>query len=218
MCAYKSIDTLPQTREEYGDVSLLESDMDPNPIEQFKCWFDGSAQTEPTTYNAMVLSTVDQNNQPDSRVVLLKELAEGAFVFYTHYSSTKGLQIEANPWVALSFYWPQLSRQVRVRGKAHRVNAEQSDEYFHSRPLESQFSSIASHQSQVIPNQEALIAAYHRVSTEYQNTDIIRPESWGGYAVVPSQIEFWQGRDNRLHDRIQYIRQKEQWTMHRLAP
>ena len=107
---------------------------------------------------------------------------------------------------------------MRVRGKVHRVNAEQSDEYFHSRPLESQISSIASHQSQVIPSQEALIAAYQRVSTEYQNAGIIRPESWGGYAVVPSQIEFWQGRDNRLHDRIQYSRQNEQWTMHRLAP
>lgn len=218
MCAFKSIATLAQTREEYGSVSLLESDMDPNPIEQFKRWFDRFAQSEPTTYNAMVLSTVDQDNQPDSRVVLLKELSDEGFVFYTHYNSAKGLQMENNPLVALNFYWSQPAQQVRVRGKVHRVSAEQSDAYFYSRPLDSQFSSIASHQSQIIPSQEALIAAYQRVRAEHANADLPRPESWGGYAVVPSQIEFWQGRDNRLHDRIQYIRQDGKWTMCRLAP
>jgi pyridoxamine 5'-phosphate oxidase len=218
MCAFKSIDVLSQTREEYGSTSLFEADMDPNPIEQFKRWFDEHAQTEPKTYNAMVLSTVDDRNQPDSRVVLLKELADGAFVFYTHYDSAKGLQIAANSSVALNFYWPHSARQVRIRGQAHRVNAAHSDEYFYSRPVESQFSSIASHQSQVIPNQAALIAAYQQVRTKAQNTAITRPESWGGYAVIPTHIEFWQGRDNRLHDRIQYILEETQWCMRRLAP
>lgn len=219
MCAFKSIETLAQTREEYGSVSLLESDMDPNPIEQFKRWFDYFAQTEPTTYNAMVLSTVDQDNQPDSRVVLLKELSDEGFVFYTHYNSAKGLQMENNPFVALNFYWSQSAQQVRVRGKVHRVRAEQSDAYFCSRPLDSQFGSIASHQSQIIPNQEALIAAYQHVRAVHANEEVLsRPESWGGYAVVPSQIEFWQGRDNRLHDRIQYIKRNRLWTMCRLAP
>ena len=218
MCAFKSIDELSNTREEYGTASLLESDMNPDPIEQFKNWFDLHAQTEPTTYNAMVLSTVDECNHPDSRVVLLKELTAGEFVFYTHYTSTKGLQIDANPFVALNFYWPQHARQVRVRGKVHHVSPEQSDEYFHSRPLDSQFSSIASPQSKVIANQEALIASFQRVCTEHQHSTPTRPESWGGYAVVPSQIEFWQGRDNRLHDRIQYRRHDNQWHMQRLAP
>lgn len=218
MCAFKSIDTLAQTREEYGSAVLLETGMNPNPLEQFKYWFESYAQTEPPTYNAMVLSTVDPDNQPDSRIVLLKELTEEGFVFYTHYNSAKGLQIAHNPMVALNFYWSQTMQQIRVRGVVHKVSEEQSDEYFYSRPLDSQFSSIASHQSQIIPNQQALIDAFLHIRSEAKNGPLMRPESWGGYVVVPSQIEFWQGRDNRLHDRIQYLKQEGQWIMRRLAP
>ncbi len=214
----KSIAELPQTREEYGAVALLEADMNPDPFEQFKHWFDQNAQLEPKTYNAMVLSTVDQHHHSDSRVVLLKELAAGEFVFYTHYDSEKGMQMESNPHVSLNFYWSYQARQIRVRGLVHRVSSEQSDEYFYSRPRESQLSSIASSQSSVIANREELDATYQRVCEEYNSKKIVRPESWGGYAVVPSQIEFWQGRDSRLHDRIQYTRNEDQWHMQRLAP
>jgi pyridoxamine 5'-phosphate oxidase len=216
---FKGIDNLHQAREEYGTLSLLEAEMDPDPIMQFKLWFELHAQLEPKTYNAMVLSTVDEQNHPDSRVVLLKEVDAGEFVFYTQYISTKGQQLQHNPWVALNFYWSHHIRQIRIRGKARRVSAAQSDEYFYSRPLASQCSSIASVQSQVIPNQDTLTTAYQRVCAEHQTQQsIVRPESWGGYAVEPYQIEFWQGRDNRLHDRIQYIKQEPGWLMQRLAP
>ena len=147
MCALKSINELLHVREEYGQASLLESDMHPDPFEQFKNWVEAYAILDPKNCNAMVLSTIDHHNYPDSRVVLLKELRNGEFIFYTHYTSTKGLQIEANPHVALNFFWSLSYQQIRIRGKAHRVSAEQSDEYFYSRPLESQLSSIASDQS-----------------------------------------------------------------------
>ncbi|PJD93929.1 MAG: pyridoxamine 5'-phosphate oxidase [Legionella sp.] len=218
MSSFKSIDHLPQTREEYGARHLLESEMHSNPIEQFKIWFDEYAQTEPTTYNAMVLSTVDHCNHPDSRIVLLKELDKNEFIFYTQYSGVKGLQMENNPFVALNFYWPQQARQVRVRGMVHRISAEQSDEYFYSRPRESQLSCMASPQSLKISGREELEAAYRKVCETYADIMTVRPDSWGGYAVVPDEIEFWQGRDNRLHDRIQYIRHEDNWCMQRLTP
>lgn len=219
MCAFKSIHTLAQTREEYGESALLESQMHPNPIEQFILWFEQYAQTEPSTCNAMVLSTVDADNHPDSRVVLLKELKDGEFVFYTNYNSVKGVQMHNNPFVALNFYWPHQVRQVRVRGTVRQVSAAESDEYFYSRPIESQLSSIASHQSAIVDSREALHAAYQKLLADYTHThDILRPETWGGYTVTPHQIEFWQGRNNRLHDRIQYTHHENHWTMCRLAP
>lgn len=214
----KSINDLSQTREEYGEVALFEADMHPNPFEQFKDWFDQNARMDPKTCNAMVLSTVDQSNHPDSRIVLLKELMEGEFVFYSHYTSEKGLQISSNPQVALNFYWSNQSRQVRIRGWVHRISAAHSDEYFYSRPRASQLSGIASPQSTVLANREELDAAYQRVCAEYSDKDIVRPKSWGGYAVVPSQIEFWQGRNSRLHDRIRYTKNGDHWQMQRLAP
>lgn len=218
MCSFKSIDSLSQTREEYGKTALLESELHPDPFEQFEAWYDQHAQTEPNTHNAMVLSTVDENHHPDSRVVLLKELADGQFVFYTQYTSSKGQQIAGNAFVALNFYWSYQARQVRVRGQVHRLNSVHSDEYFLTRPRESQIASIASHQSTLIPDRDTLEMMYHRAEVAYQNQMIPRPEFWGGYAVVPSHIEFWQGRDSRLHDRILYSRHEEQWQIQRLAP
>lgn len=216
MSAFKSIHDLSQTREEYGEMALIESDMHVDPIEQFKFWFEQYAQTDPITSNAMVLSTVDANSHPDSRIVLLKELMDGEFIFYTHYDSTKGLQMAHNPFVALNFFWPQLARQVRICGIVRQVSAAQSDEYFYSRPLESQFSTMISHQSSIIASREDLQTAYQKVRIDCAKPK--RPETWGGYAVKPQQIEFWQGRDNRLHDRIQYIFQENGWLMQRLAP
>ncbi|MCR9191105.1 MAG: pyridoxamine 5'-phosphate oxidase [Gammaproteobacteria bacterium] len=214
-----TIGSLSQTREEYGALALLETNMHSDPIEQFKRWFDDYAQSGSTTHNAMVLSSIDEEQHPDSRVVLLKGLENGEFIFFTHYRSVKGLQIEANPFVALNFYWAHQARQVRVRGIVHRIDVALSDQYFHSRPLESQLSSMALEQSMEISGRDALEDAYHQVFEKYADSKtVVRPESWGGYAVVPNQIEFWQGRDNRLHDRIQYIRHEEKWRMQRLAP
>jgi len=218
MTAFNSVNHLPHIREEYGDLPLLEKDIHADPFEQFKRWFEAHLQTNSKTANAMVLSTVDANNHPDSRIVLLKELDKNEFIFYTQYTSVKGLQMEQNPFVALDFYWPHQVRQVRVRGVVHKISAELSDEYFYSRPLESQLSSIASLQSAELSGREALEAAYQKVCRAHQDNPIVRPDDWGGYAVVPNQIEFWQGRDNRLHDRIQYVRHEKQWCISRLAP
>lgn len=218
MSHYEFIDQLSHTREEYGNVPLQEATMHIDPIEQFKEWFDQYAKYYPQTSNAMVLSTVDHQNHPDSRVVLLKELDKDTFVFYTQYNGVKGLQMETNPFVALNFYWPQLARQVRVRGKVHRVSIDASNKYFDSRPRESQLSAIASSQSMEISGREQLEERYQQLQVDYADKPIARPESWGGFAVVPHQIEFWQGRDNRLHDRIQYLRQNGIWRRCRLAP
>lgn len=218
MVPSKSIDNLPHIREEYGDSPLLEQHTHDDPIEQFKHWFADHLQTDSKTQNTMVLSTVDEHHHPDSRIVLLKELDKGEFIFYTQYNGVKGLQMEKNPFVALNFYWPHPMRQVRVRGEVYKLSTKLSDEYFYSRPLESQLSSIASFQSKCLSGREELEVAYQQVCQEYADKPVVRPQNWGGYAVVPSQIEFWQGRDNRLHDRIQYLRQANTWCRTRLSP
>lgn len=214
----KSIQDLAQTREEYGDRPLVETEMSPDPFVQFTLWFDQYAQLDPNTCNAMVLSTVDTDHHPDARVVLLKELLAGEFIFYTHYTSEKGIQMTNNPHVALTFYWSSQARQIRVRGCVRRLSAEQSDAYFHMRPRASQLSCLISHQSEPIANRAELEIAYQQVCRDNQDKEIVRPDYWGGYAVMPSQIEFWQGRNSRLHDRIRYTRQDTSWHMQRLAP
>ncbi len=212
------IDDLAHTREDYGDVVLLETQMHADPLMQFAEWFAAYSALNPQTANAMVLSTVDSQNHPDSRVVLLKELDKNQFIFYTQYNGAKGLQMEMNPFVALNFYWSQQARQVRVRGVVHRISAIESDKYFVSRPRESQLSAMTSSQSMELSGRSELEQAYLQLDSAYAGKPIPRPECWGGYAVVPDQIEFWQGRNNRLHDRIQYSRQGDTWRRCRLAP
>ena len=167
---------------------------------------------------AMVLSTVDAEGRPDSRMVLLKGLESDAFVFYTNYNSPKSLEIQATPTVCLNFYWPKMVRQVRIRGLVHRVSDQQSDAYFSSRPRLSQLSAIASSQSSVIENREILEQRWHALEQLYRDKPIPRPTFWGGFAVTPWEMEFWQGRSNRLHDRIRYTRTGDRWHMCRLAP
>jgi len=212
------LEDLHRIRQEYGTLELLEADLPENPISQFEDWFAQHLLIEKETPNSMVISTSDSNGYPDSRVVLLKELDKGAFVFYTNKYSAKGLQLANNPHVALNFYWPKLMRQVRVRGVAHQVGKQQADDYFHSRPTASQLSAIASPQSVEINSRDELDEAFTLTTAEYANKKIICPDSWAGYAVVPNEIEFWQGRDSRLHDRIQYYRNKDTWCHRRLAP
>lgn len=209
---------LADIRRDYGELSLSEDSADADPIAQFKRWFEDVLQHEKTDPTAMVLSTVDDQGHPDSRVVLLKGIEEGNFIFYTNYLSTKAAQIQHEPYVALNFYWAQMARQVRVRGRVKRVSAEDSDIYFASRPLKSQFSAIISPQSKTIENREALETALNALIEQHGQEAVVRPENWGGYLVIPDEVEFWQGRDNRLHDRIRYFRQDSQWIKRRLAP
>ena len=212
------LETLAAIRRDYGKSAFDEHTIDPDPIAQFKIWFEETLKNEQYDPTAMVLSTVDPEGWPDSRVVLLKGLEKDKFLFYTNYESTKALQIQKNPKVALNFYWPTMSRQVRIRGVVKKINKEQSDEYFSSRPINSQYSAIISPQSREIPDRTFLEQAFKDLVQDNEPAQIMRPEYWGGYMVIPHEIEFWQGRDDRLHDRIHYYQNEGQWQYHRLAP
>lgn len=205
-------------RREYGKTGLAEDTMCTNPIDQFHAWFIEAKQTEPHDPTAMVLSTVDADGVPDSRVVLLKGLNETGFVFYTHYQSAKAVQLKKNPYAALNFYWPQLARQVRIRGLISKTSRRQSDEYFSSRPFLSQVAAMTAIQSTEIPDRTSLEEAFQQRLALSEHEKLIRSEHWGGYRLMPDAVEFWQGRDNRLHDRIVYTRKNQSWQKSRLAP
>lgn len=210
--------TIADIRREYGNLSLNEEEAADSPILQFERWFSEVVITEKSDPTAMVLSTVDELGHPDSRVVLLKETNEGSFVFYTNYQSTKAIHIDKTPYVALNFYWPEMARQVRIRGPVKRTTAHQSDSYFLSRPITSQLSAISSPQSREVRDRLELEHRLNELITKYQQAPILRPEFWGGYEVCAEEFEFWQGRDNRLHDRIHYFKHQGQWVHRRLAP
>jgi pyridoxamine 5'-phosphate oxidase len=209
---------LSKIRRDYGKFSLTKEDACASPFKQFQLWFAEILSIEHQDPTAMVLSTVDAEGHPDSRVVLLKGFDDDGFIFYTNYESTKSEQIATNPHVALNFYWPQMTRQVRIRGKIVRVSEAQSDEYFASRPHSSQLSAIASPQSKEITNRTDLEAILNRLLQQHQNSPVPRPKHWGGYKVIPYEMEFFQGRDNRLHDRLQYCLQNKRWIIRCLAP
>ncbi|MCC6818617.1 MAG: pyridoxamine 5'-phosphate oxidase [Bacteroidia bacterium] len=204
-------------RSDYRKSELLEHDVDPNPIHQFRIWFDNAMNAEIAEPNAMCLCTVHLN-QPDSRIVLLKAIKDEGFVFFTNYHSSKGLQIEANPQVALNIVWLELERQVRVEGVAHKISEEESDHYFYSRPFESQVGAIVSAQSEQLSSREDLELAMQTALEKYKSIKPVRPKHWGGYIVVPTEIEFWQGRTSRLHDRLQYRLINGVWNIVRLFP
>ena len=205
-------------RREFGDLSLSEEETLSSPLLQFEHWFADARVHEHDDPTAMVLSTVDAQGRPDARVVLLKGTESGAFVFYTNYGSVKSLEIQATPYAALTVYWSKMARQVRIRGPVHRVSEATSDAYFASRPLMSQLSAMASSQSQELKSRAILEQRLHQLETQYRDNPVPRPFNWGGFAVIPDEMEFWQGRDNRLHDRIHYARQGENWQKRRLAP
>jgi pyridoxamine 5'-phosphate oxidase len=210
--------TIADIRREYGKLSLSEDKVPECPMTQFERWFADVVKTEKSDPTAMVLSTVDEQGHPDSRVVLLKETKDGSFIFYTNYQSAKSIHIKTNPYAALNFYWPEMARQVRVRGRVKKVSKEQSSAYFSSRPRTSQLSAMASPQSSEIINRQELEQRLNDLITKYQQEPLICPDFWGGYEVIPDEIEFWQGRDNRLHDRIHYYRDQGKWLHRRLAP
>lgn len=210
--------TIADIRREYGDLELNEKILEANPFNQFKIWFEATLITEKSDPTAMVLSTVDENGWPDSRVVLLKGIENDTFIFYTNYDSNKAIQLQHTPYAALNFYWPQMARQIRIRGRVKRTPREDSDLYFSNRPLESQLSAIASPQSREIVDRQVLEDAFNRLLHEYRQKPVVRPRNWGGFYIIPDEMEFWQGRDNRLHDRFHYLRQNDNWIVRRLAP
>ena len=208
-----------ELREEYETQGLSERDLASDPFAQFQLWFGQAVAAGVPQPNAMSLATVGLDGRPAARMVLLKGLDEQGFVFYSNYESRKGAELAAKPWAALLFYWVELHRQVRIEGQVARVSAEESDAYFASRPLGSQIGASASPQSQVIAGRDALDARVRELEAAYADQAPPRPAYWGGYRVIPTSIEFWQGRLNRLHDRLRYRRDQENgWLVERLAP
>lgn len=206
-------------RKLYQKHELLEEEIPQDPFELFHIWLqETEASREVEEVNTMNLSTVGLDGFPKTRVVLLKEYDREGFVFYTNYESEKGRSIEKNPKVGLSFFWPASERQVVVKGLAQKTSIEDSEAYFKSRPRGSQLGAWASQQSTVIPSREYLQEKLDLLEKEYSGKEIPKPVYWGGYKVIPSEFEFWQGRPNRLHDRIYYTLEKETWRIDRLAP
>lgn len=204
-------------RREYGERSLKEEDLADSPFTQFEQWFSDALTEKVVDPTAMVLSTVDAQGFPNSRVVLLKGLEDEAFVFYTNYESTKSAELKNTPHAALNFYWPSLARQVRIRGSVQRVNRAVSEAYFSSRSVMSQCSAVVSPQSRVIASREELLREAEQLMVEQHSKPITCPHYWGGFSVVAEEIEFWQGRDHRLHDRILYSKKNLVWSKSRLA-
>ena len=205
-------------RREYLGKPLSKKDVNHNPFIQFNKWFDEAFNANVVDPTAMTLATASLRGKVTARIVLLKGVEDEGFVFYTNYNSTKSKQIEENHYGSLVFFWPELIRQVRVEGGIEKVEPGKSDDYFNSRPLESQFSALASEQSSEIPNRKILEEKIRQIKNQYQGKKIQRPEYWGGYILKPERLEFWQGRENRLHDRIEYNFEKEMWMIRRLAP
>ena len=206
-------------RKLYEKHELLENEIPSDPFELFHYWIRNTEEKkEVEEINTMTLSTVSPNGYPNSRVVLLKEYDQEGFVFYTNYLSEKGKAIAENPKVCLSFFWPNSERQVIVKGIARKNSEEESVAYFKTRPRGSQLGAWASSQSSVIPSREFLARRLEALENEYEGKEIPKPPYWGGYKVYASEFEFWQGRPNRLHDRIYFTKEKDTWQIDRLAP
>jgi pyridoxamine 5'-phosphate oxidase len=205
-------------RKEYSLHSLDENDIAANAIEQFTRWWDDAVKSEIFEVNAMTLATATKDGKPSARIVLLKGFDEKGFVFFTNYNSRKGKELDENQNAALVFFWKEIERQIRIEGIVEKISAKESDDYFSSRPEGSRIGAWASPQSDVIENRQILEGNVKRYANEFKNS-IPRPPHWGGYRVMPLRVEFWQGRSNRLHDRIQYTKTADgSWKVDRLAP
>jgi pyridoxamine 5'-phosphate oxidase len=208
---------LKDIRKNYSRETLCEESLrDPFPL--FEKWMEEAIEGRINEPTAMMLSTVSKEHKPSSRIVLLKLLTRDGFHFFTNYNSRKGIEIRANSYVALLFFWPELEREVRIEGIASRSSKEISDQYFNERPYESQISAIVSPQSQVVESRDALEQLWQDKQLSANGGKLERPEGWGGYFVQPTSFEFWQGRPNRLHDRILFVRTGNEWIVSRLAP
>ncbi len=206
-------------RENYTQAGLSEGDLAPDPVTQFRAWFEEALSANLHEPNAMTLATATPDGRPSARVVLLKGFDERGFVFYTNYNGRKARELEANPHATLAFYWGELERQVRIEGRATRVSDGESDAYYASRPRGSRLGAWASEQSRSVVGREALESRLRALEREYEGQNIPRPPFWGGYRVEPDVFEFWQGRENRLHDRLVYRRGDDgRWKVERLQP
>lgn len=215
----KMSDFISDTRIEYQKGSLDVADVKQLPVEQFQSWFEQALKTEANEPNACALATVGRDGQPSARMVLLKSYDQRGFVFFSNYRSRKGAQLAENPQAALVFYWPNLERQVRIEGNVETLSATESQAYFESRPRDSQFGSAVSSQSAVAASRQELEAALDKLRADVGDRPVPRPEWWGGYRIVPKMLEFWQGRENRLHDRVRYLLKSDGlWIIERLWP
>ncbi len=205
-------------RREYKKDELKDDNIDLNPVDQFEKWFEQALHADIVDVNAMTLATATSDGRPSARIVLLKGFDERGFTFFTNFESRKGRELEANPRAALLFYWKELERQVRIEGEVKRSSPYESDEYFDSRALESRISAVISPQSRVVGSRRYLEDQWVEFLKKMETEGIQRPDYWGGYHLMPDSIEFWQGRPNRLHDRIRYSRHGNSWRIERLAP
>lgn len=212
-----SLTDIAGIREEYMRERLDEADVQAEPIAQFRAWFDEAVRAQLPMVNAMTLATADAAGRPSARIVLLKSADERGFVFYTDYRSRKARELASNGRAALLFYWIELEREIRIEGAVEQTTAEESAVYFSSRPLGSRLAALASHQSSVIPNRQLLEQRYAEVEARESALSQC-PPTWGGYRVIPAAVEFWQGRQNRLHDRLLYRKVHDIWEIVRLSP
>lgn len=210
---------LSNYRRSYERGELLENNISANPLELFQKWFNQVEKNAKEEVNAMTLSTIGLDGFPKARIVLLKKYSAQGFVFFTNYSSEKGKAMEVNSNVCLSFFWESMERQVIIKGQVRKISEVESAEYFHSRPKGSQIGAMISNQSAVIPSREFLDHQLEQATIDFAHKDVEKPINWGGYLVVPQEIEFWQGRENRLHDRIRYqLSSDKSWKLDRLSP
>jgi len=218
MTNQNNLDMLRDIRTNYQKFELTEQSVNQDPIQQLIGWLNDAITDQIPDANAMGLSTIDAAVNPDSRVVLLKELTPEGLVFFTNYNSRKGQQIAASAHVSVLFFWTGLERQVRIKGIAEKIKDEDSELYFKSRPLESQLGAWASPQSEIIESRQVLNDKYKYYQQYFESHEITKPPDWGGFLIRPDYFEFWQGRSNRLHDRIEYCLSGQDWLIHRLAP
>ena len=211
--------SIADLRRQYTLTGLHERDLDSSPFKQFEKWFQQALSAELLDTNAMTLATASREGKPSARVMLLKDFDETGFVFFTNYASRKGRELDENPYAASVFFWAELERQVRINGKVSRISREESEEYFHSRPAGNQLGAWASYQSEVIGEPAELENRMKELESRYEGRTIPMPPNWGGFLLSPDTFEFWQGRPNRLHDRLRYTLLAEgQWRIERLSP
>jgi pyridoxamine 5'-phosphate oxidase len=210
---------LTELRREYLANGITKADMVADPVEQFRNWFETAREHRPDDVSSMTLATADATGMPSARIVLLKHFDQDGFAWYTDYESQKGQALATNPKAEILFYWYGLERQIRIQGSVEKLTPEQADQYFNSRPLGSRLSANISHQSQPVDNRETLEAKVAELEASITDDHVPRPERWGGYRLVPSRFEFWQGRESRLHDRLIYVKDdNNQWVIERIQP